>query len=247
MKKHKKRSKKWIQNGIIVLLLSRAVYFLWSRYQLQTNNGFKQKILASKPTSYTTFGIDISHHQGTIDWEEVFITNELDSTIAFVYFKVTEGVDHADTKWLEHQLGLRMYNKKMGAYHFFLPKRDALLQAKNFLSHYTYSKEDLLPVLDVEIEGFNDKDMMLKIDIWLDEVERQIGKRPIIYTSLHFYETKFKNEFLNEKFWVASYSRQPNLENDKRIVIWQYSESGQIPGINKPVDLNVCHSITSLQ
>ena len=83
--------------------------------------------------------------------------------------------------------------------------------------------------------------------IWLDEVEQKIGKRPIIYTSLHFYETKFKKVFLTDKFWIASYSRQPDLENDKRIVMWQYSETGKIPGFKKPVDLNICNSITSLQ
>ena len=247
MKKRKKGIGKWIQHGIVALLLLGAAYFLWSQYTLNNQDAFKQKILNSKPVSYTTFGIDISHHQGSIDWEEVFVTNALDSSISFVYYKVTEGVDHTDTKWLEHQLGLKQFNKVSGAYHFFLPKRDAMLQAKNFLSHYTYQKGDLLPVLDAELEGFNDKDLVLKMNIWLNEVERQIGKRPIIYTSLHFYETKFKKEFPNEKFWIASYTRQPDLENDPRIVMWQYSESGEIPGIKKPVDLNVCHSITSLQ
>lgn len=247
MKKRKKGIGKWIQQGIVALLLLGAVYFLWLQYTLNNQDNFKKKILELKPVNYTTFGIDISHHQGSIDWEELFVTNELDSLISFVYFKVTEGIDHTDTKWLEHQLRLKQYNKASGAYHFFLPKRDPLLQAKNFLSHYTYQKGDLLPVLDAELEGINDKDLILKMSIWLDEVERQIGKRPIIYTSLHFYETKFKHEFLQEKFWIASYSRQPNLEHDKRIVMWQYSETGELPGIDKPVDLNVCHSITSLQ
>jgi len=228
----------WTKIGVFALLLG-AGYFVWHQYHLYVNNGFHIPIIENRPESFNTFGIDISHHQGEIDWENVLVKNELDSIISFVYFKVSEGIDHKDTRWNEHRKTLRSFNKKAGAYHFFLPKKDALLQAKNFLENYEYQSGDLPPVLDVEIEGESDVQLIENMKIWLKEVERKSKIQPIIYTSLHFYESKFQQEFLNHKLWIASYSRMPNLENDKRIIIWQYSEKGKLPGFLGDVDLNV--------
>ena len=50
---------------------------------------------------------------------------------------------------------------------------------------------------------------------------------------------KFKNFFPDHKFWIAAYSKRPNSIIDKRILHWQYSENGILPGIEEDVDLNV--------
>ena len=75
--------------------------------------------------------------------------------------------------------------------------------------------------------------------IWLKEVEKRTGMRPIIYTSLNFYETKFQNDFLDYKFWLAAYSRKPECLHDERIIHWQFTETGKIPGTKEEVDVNV--------
>ena len=74
---------------------------------------------------------------------------------------------------------------------------------------------------------------------WLSLVEKRTGMRPIIYTPLHFYRTKFKAEFKDYKFWVAAYSRKPKCLNDVRIVHWQFSDKANIPGTKEKVDLSV--------
>jgi len=239
MAKSKKKSSSILTTFVLVTLIGAASYFLYRQYLLYTNNGFKHELLANKPNHFNSYGLDISHHQGDIDWNKILVQNELDSIIDFVYFKVSEGIDHFDSKWEQNRTALSGFGKKSGAYHFFQPKKDALLQATNFLKHYSYKPGDLPPVLDVEIEGKSNDDLIAGMLIWMNVVQKATGQRPIIYTSLHFYETKFKTFFKNETFWVASYSRMPDLEKYSNIAIWQYSEKGKFEGINEAVDLNV--------
>ncbi len=228
----------WTKFALVLLILG-AGYFVWHQYQLYVRNGFHLPIIDNRPEAFNTFGIDISHYQGAIDWEDMLVKNELDSIISFVYFKVSEGVSHEDGQWSENRNMLNKFGKKSGAYHFFLPNKDALQQANHFLEQYDYQQGDLPPVLDVELEAKSDRILIENIKIWLKQVERKTGIKPIIYTSLHFYTTKFEDEFKSHSFWVASYSRMPELENDPRIVMWQYSQKGRLPGIAEKVDLNV--------
>lgn len=239
MSKKKNSFQSTAKIGLIFLFLLLAIFYVWHQYDIRVNNGFQQAIIQTKPVDFQKFGIDISHHQESIDWEELLVKNEMDSLLSFVYFKVSEGINHSDSHWKVHRDNLIKHNKQFGAYHFFLPDRDAKLQAENFLKHYTFSKCDLPPVLDAEINDGTTEEFIKNITIWLDEVEKKTAKKPLIYTSLHLYETIFKNHFLKYKFWIASYSRIPNLEEDKRIICWQYSEKGRLPGIKGFVDLNV--------
>ena len=124
-------------------------------------------------------------------------------------------------------------------YHFFQSKEKPKPQVQHFLKHWKKREIDLPPVLDVENEGLSDTDLRAKMTIWLEEVENRTGMRPIIYTSLNFFETKFINDFKNYKFWIAAYSRKPSCIDDSRIIHWQYSESGELPGCDEKVDFNV--------
>lgn len=221
------------------MLLIGLGFLVYVYYTKDSDTGQRAKLLESMPEGFNSFGIDVSHHQGEIDWEELFVTQRYDTIIRFVYCKATEGCDHLDTQWEENQKVLKELNVLTGAYHFFSPKTAPRPQAAHFLAALKDTQLELPPVLDVEAEGFSDKDLIAKMKIWLEEVEKQTGRRPIIYTSLHFFETKFFNEFKNYKFWIAAYSRKPECIDDERILHWQYSESGELPGIDEAVDFNV--------
>lgn len=187
--------------------------------------------------SFQSYGIDISHYQGKIDWDVFF--KESDSIIGFVYCKATEGVTYIDKNWEYNQKALRENNKAFGAYHFFIPQLNAELQADHFLNQYYPEQEDLPPVLDVETEAKSDTELTSKMNTWLKIVEEKTGKRPIIYTSYHFYDTKFKKKFKNYKFWIANYNDRPDRMKDENILYWQYSDKGRVPGIKGDVDMNV--------
>ena len=189
------------------------------------------------PEGYLSHGIDISHYQGNIDWEA--FSSDTNNIISYVYCKVTEGETIIDDFWKVNREKLKELNIPHGGYHFFHPNTDVSIQVKHFLNHYTPSQTDLPPVLDVETETNSDKKLIKAMKQWLTLFEEETGRRPVIYTSYHFYITKFKNEFNEYKFWIANYNK--NVESkleDENIIYWQYSDNGKVYGIEGPVDLN---------
>lgn len=234
MKKKGKSNSKTTFIAILLVGLLIVAFYLFHLSQKDSRS-----FLAQFPEEYTQVGIDISHHQGKVDWEKLVTKKGLDTLIQFVYLKATEGYDHEDRHWKWNKQQLDSLKISTGVYHFFQSKRLPRPQAANFLRTYNYAKHDLPPVLDVELEGISDTDLIQKVTIWLDTVELATGVRPIIYTSLHFFETKFKHAFPNEQFWIASYSRKLKEPLDPRIIMWQFSDSGFLPGESQEIDLNI--------
>lgn len=226
---------KWILGIAFFISIVGVVFFVVRDVKPLTTSSFRKTV----PTGFQSIGLDISHHQGEIDWEKLMTESGFDSLIHFVYCKATEGNTHFDKQWVRNRSILNEMGIPNGAYHFFTPTDPPLPQAEHFLNRWVKRDIDLPPVLDVETEGFSDADLIEKMKIWLDFVEKKSGMRPIIYTSLHYYKTKFQNDFKNYKFWVAAYSRKPDCIEDSRIIHWQYSESARLPGIREKVDLNV--------
>lgn len=186
---------------------------------------------------FKSHGIDVSRYQGKIDWNLFFKKNN--GTIKFVYCKATEGMRHVDKNWERNKTALQNKEIGFGAYHFFIPSANASQQAEHFLNHYVPAKHDLPPVLDVETESVPDDKLIQRMKEWLKIVEQKTGRRPVIYTSYHFYDTKFRNRFAGHQFWIANYSKKESRVKDECIIHWQYSDKGRIPGIRGPVDLNM--------
>lgn len=186
------------------------------------------------PVGFISHGIDISHYQGDIDWD---IFNG-DSLIGFVYCKSTEGSTLVDEKWKEYEAELREKDIAFGAYHFFHPSIDPIIQAEHYLKTTELNASHLSPVIDVETDE-NHTNFITNIGKWLQHVWAKSGRQPIIYTSYHLYKTKLKDAFPSYHFWIANYSnRADRFSNDTLVIHWQYSESGKVAGINQPVDLN---------
>lgn len=188
------------------------------------------------PEGFHSHGIDVSHHQGEIDWEKFM--EKMDSKIGFVYCKVTEGTSFIDPMWKQHNEFFTNQEMKHGGYHFFLPDVSAPLQAEHFLKHYLPTNCGMPPVLDAEIEASTDDALINGMREWLKIVETKTNVRPVIYTSYSMYRDKMKGKFPHHQFWIASYNRNEERLKDPAIIHWQYSDRGKLPGINELVDLN---------
>jgi hypothetical protein len=126
-------------------------------------------------------GIDVSHYQGTVDWQGVRMAG-----IQFAFAKATEGVTWTDPEFGTNWPGMRAAGLLRGAYHFFEPNDDAGQQAAFFLQTVQLEAGDLPPVLDVETEGTSPQALWQGVQTWLEQVEAAVGLPPILYMSPTF-------------------------------------------------------------
>ncbi len=193
------------------------------------------------PKKYPILGIDISHHQGQINYTEAVDMVDKADSVQFVYIKVTEGVDFIDPNYEMNAEGFAGENLNYGFYHFYQPGQSAKKQAQFFCDEIWEYNFKLIPVLDVELnEPLNKKQLVDSITIFLDEVDKQLKVRPMVYTYWYFYRDFLKTTTLkNELYWIASYSGNNDFMKMDNVVIWQFSERGTVSGIQERVDLNV--------
>ena len=191
------------------------------------------------PKGYSVFGIDISHHQGNIDWEEFGQENPAETPIRFVYMKATEGSDHKDTRFDENWSKAKEHNFLRGAYHYFSTTSTGLAQANMFIENVKREKGDLPPMVDVEEIPENRERFIEELKIFIARIEEHYGVLPIIYSGKNY-----KEKYLDDKFfdrfptWIAHYYAE-QLEVKSEWLIWQCTDKGEIPGINHQVDINV--------
>lgn len=194
------------------------------------------------PAGYTVHGIDVSKHQGRIDWKRVSKMEQNNIKINFVFIKATEGITRQDelfeTNWKESaKNGLLR-----GAYHFYYPSRDAGKQADNFMKMVKLKKGDLPPVVDIEhSNGKSKKKICSDLKIFITKIEKRYGVKPIIYTNINFFTTYLKGSFDTYPLWIAGYFDHDRFYNEFLApwIIWQHSEKGKVDGINGNVDFNV--------
>ena len=92
------------------------------------------------------YGIDVSHHQGSINWDMV----ATDVNVSYVYIKGTESSSHVDDEYQRNIREARRLGIPVGTYHFFNPKASGLIQFENFSSNFDINMQDPIPVVDVE-------------------------------------------------------------------------------------------------
>lgn len=191
------------------------------------------------PKGHNVYGIDISHHQGNINWETFSNENPKESPISFIYMKASEGSDHKDTRFDYNWEKARKYGFTRGAYHYFSPYSTGLEQATMFTKTVKLEKGDLPPMIDVEEKPENRAQFIQELKIFITKIEEHYGIKPIIYSG-----KKYKHRYLNDKFfdrypaWIAHYYVD-SLEVDQNWTFWQCSDRGKLPGISRNVDINI--------
>jgi len=198
----------------------------------------------------TVGGIDISHHNGNINWNQV-----PQSQVSFVFCKATQGRAYKDEMMQANMNELKRLNIIRGIYHFLTFKDvTAREQVNNFIScGIDFSQPGTLPpVLDVEWQQSDTLNKYIianrtacvnKVMSWLEAVEKATARKPVIYTNSNFWKDYLGNPagFESYPLWVASYRNDaPKLPagwND--YAFWQFTEGGTVLGITGNVDKNI--------
>ena len=230
----------WIGGALVV-----AGYVWFFYYFFVSPFGFRWRALygdISYPEGYEIHGIDISHHQGRIDWDKLKDEGQInDCPIRFVMVKATEGATQIDENFIDNFYQAREHGFTRGAYHFYSVHSSAQDQAEFFLRQVKLENGDLPPVLDVEHKPKQQSNEEFKASVlkWLSIVEKHYKVKPIIYT---FY--KFKLNYLNDSifdqypYWIAHYYVD-SVEYKGRWKFWQHTDVGRLPGIKGNVDFNI--------
>lgn len=233
----------------ITAAIAIIVVLLTQRFGGQKETG------AKVPAGDWRYGIDISHNnKGPIVWDSLYVmTNRRRQTVrdpyksmnikpvSFVYIKATEGASFKDKDFKANWESAGKANLRRGAYHFFRSSKDGELQAKNFISTVgSLRLRDLPPVLDIEtIHRGCSKELLNRRALqWLKMVEKEYGKKPIVYASSSFVRDNLCEEITNEyPIWVAHYEKmKPAWEP---WLIWQVSDKAVVKGVPGLVDLDV--------
>ena len=186
---------------------------------------------------YDVIGIDVSNHQGDIDWPALARTD-----ISFAYLKATEGGDFHDRRFQANWDGARNAGLPRGAYHFFTQCRSGADQARNFIGLVPREPGTLPPVLDLEDmgncrSGPQVVNLIQEIVTALSMLEAHYGRRPLLYVTSEFDAAYLWGQFMTETFWARSLVLPPQFRSEQWL-IWQYHDRGRRAGVNGPVDLN---------
>lgn len=184
-------------------------------------------------------GIDISHHQGKIDWQKV----RMDTCVKFVYIKATEGADFVDSRYQENIRGARSVSIAVGSYHYMTSKSSMREQFRNFYGVVDRRIQDLPPMIDIEqegVRGWSKKQIQDSLAVLLNLIEKHYFRKPMIYSYAKFYNENLAPRFNNYRLFLSHYDyREPVVAGDGRHDIWQHTDQGVIDGISSPVDLDV--------
>lgn len=189
------------------------------------------------------YGIDVSRGQ----------RNEIDSlnintdSLSFIICKATEGVTYTDPYFESNWEKIPKKGFIRGAYHFYHTDDKPEVQAAFFVKTLTGLKDtDIAPVLDFEeasIEkGKTIDQIQADLMVFLKEVEKLSGRKPIIYTDDNIGNSHLNNpEFADYALWIAypaevKEPRLPTTWQSKGWAFWQKSWKYKIDGFTDDFD-----------
>lgn len=186
------------------------------------------------------FGIDVSRHQGEIDWPKVSRAN-----VKYAFIKATEGGSYLDPMFRRNAMGADAVGVPMGFYHYARPElgNSAEKEAKHFIETVKQYKPKMPHVLDVEGEAnkLGKAALTQWSKEWMDYVSENTGHPVMLYTGGYFAKTYLDKPLNIYPIWIAHYGTNDPMNNTTwtEWAVFQYTSSGKVDGIKGNVDLNV--------
>src|SRR6185503_11471658 len=174
-------------------------------------------------------GVDVSHHQGDVDWPRL-----AGAGVQFAYIKASEGTAFKDSRYTDNWIAARRAGVIPGAYHFYSLCAPPELQAKNFLaSAPPTSSPTLPPAVDLEFGGNcsqRPSTQAFQSDLrqFLEIVETAWGRPAVLYATPEFYPEFLEGQFANNPLWVRSVFGRPRVAGFGRWRLWQYANRGRL-------------------
>lgn len=190
-------------------------------------------------SEYPIQGIDVSHHQGEMDWNAIPSTQ-----VQFAFIKATEGGDHKDQRFEENWVAAKKVGIIPGGYHFFTFCKTGTEQAANITQTIPKEAGALPPAIDLEYGGNcserpSKMEFISELRTLSDSILSFYGVRPILYSTPSFYEEYLEGELHDHIYWARNIYGKPEPSDTRPWQFWQFTNKGEVAGISGPVDLNV--------
>lgn len=188
-------------------------------------------------------GIDVSHHQGPIDWVKV-----RKAGVAFAFIKATEGATLTDSAFAANWSHANAAGVLRGAYHFFTFCSAGRDQAAHFVGVVPIELEVLPPLVDLELEGNCSKrpsvdELKVEIDDFLGIIEPFYRQKAIFYVTEELY-ARYGAVTQERELFVRELFTRPGWLDGRRWLFWQFHDNGRVDGVKGAIDLDAFHGST---
>ena len=189
-------------------------------------------------STYPVQGIDVSHHQGEIDWSQL-----PGQGVDFAYIKATEGGDFRDRLFAANWRGAQAAGIRRGAYHFFTLCRPGADQAANVIATVPREPGTLPIAVDLEYMGNCSRPVTVEqlhaeLATFMRLVEAHYGQPVIFYLTREFDEAYQVSARVPRQLWLRRLVFEPDWA-ERPWTIWQVSNFRRLRGIEGRVDWNV--------
>lgn len=194
-------------------------------------------------------GCDLSYHNKNVNWAELAASGCEFVMLRCGYRGYTEGGLMEDEKFDEYARAARAAGINVGVYFFTQAvNEEEAIEEANYVLEIIEDHDITYPVaFDTEyindpkartnVEDISDE-LRSKICIAFCERIREFGYYPIIYASENWMRRNMDLKMLTDyEFWAPQYLDENDFLFD--FSIWQYTESGSIPGVKGDVDLDI--------
>lgn len=189
----------------------------------------------------TVEGIDVSHHQGQIDWDAV-----ANSGIRYAFIRTGDGVD-VDRRFAENWREAGRVGLRRGTYHYFRARHSGVEQARIVAAAIAeaggFASGDLPVAIDLEtLDGESAEHLAAEALAFQREIARLTRRRPMVYSGGFWHWTAVRNPQIAQTLsayplWTPTYERCARVpEGFPTWTFWQYTSSGSVPGVRTRVD-----------
>ncbi len=198
----------------------------------------------------TTWGVDVSHHNQTINWDAVRNSGVNFAILKIGEYRESSGAVLVDSKFEENYAACKARGIAVGGYFYsyaFNPTEAAheadactrIISGKSFDMPIFIDIEDKIVTKAID-QGRTSVENLTNAMITFCDIMNSRGYQSGVYSYKNFFETYLNTPVLERyNIWLAHYVSATNYAG--KYDMWQYTSSGNIGGINGFVDLNWCY------
>lgn len=193
-------------------------------------------------------GIDVSSHQGEIDWNKVAASGIDFVIIRACYRGYSTGKLVEDSYFRKNIEGATKAGLKVGLYVFSqaVNVQEAVEEASLLVSYAKGYNVEMPLVIDVESKAGSGRQDRITVKMRtavinaFESTVRGAGYQPMLYSNLAYLKSHIDTSKVTSPIWLARYTNDnTTVASFPGMKMWQFTSSGRVNGIKTNVDLNI--------